>query len=238
MDINLKRSFIGLFIIIFCFISYIYKLDFYAFIILIALILYDLIYSKLLNFRLILISIFLFMICFLSYFFFENFRVDYLNFIFLIILVASILLKNFFYKEIFVSILSLFLISIYFISINDRELVYLILVISFLNDTFAYVVGKNFKGPLIVSKISPNKTWSGTLSSFFFSLIILLLLDFTIFFSVFMSLSLFVGDIYFSYIKRSINIKDFSNSIPGHGGVLDRVDSMIFLTMIITFTIS
>ena len=52
-----------------------------------------------------------------------------------------------------------------------------------------------------------------------------------------MSLSLFIGDIYFSHIKRSINIKDFSNIIPGHGGVLDRVDSMIFLTMIITFTI-
>lgn len=238
MDINLKRSFVGLFIIIFCFISYIFKLDFYAFIILLALILYDLVYSKLLNIRLILISIFLFVICFLSYFFFENFRVDYLNFIFLIILLASILLKNFFYKEIFVSILSLFLISIYFISINDRDLVYLILVISFLNDTFAYVVGKNFKGPLIVSNISPNKTWSGTLSSFFFSLIILLLLDFNIFFSFIMSLSLFIGDIYFSYIKRLINIKDFSNTIPGHGGVLDRVDSMIFLTMIITFTIS
>ena len=238
MDISLKRSFAGLLIIIFCFISYIFKLDFYAYIILISLILYDLIYSKLLNIRLFINSIFLLLILFFSFFFFESFRVDYLNFFFLIILVASLLFKNLFYKEIFISILFLFLISLFFISINDRDLIYLILVISFLNDTIAYIIGKNFKGPLIVSKVSPNKTWSGTLSSFFFSLIVLLLLDFSIFFSFIMSLSLFIGDIYFSHIKRLINIKDFSNIIPGHGGVLDRVDSMIFITMIITFTFS
>ena len=237
MDISLKRSFVGLFIIIFCFISYFFKLDFYFYIILISLILYDLVYSKLLNIKLSIIFIFPLLISFFSYFSFESLRIDYLNFFFLIILVISLLLKNLFYKEIFVSILSLFLISLFFISINDRDLAYLVLVISFLNDTIAYVIGKNLKGPLIVSRISPNKTWSGTLSSFFFSLIVLLLLDFSIFFSFIMSLSLFIGDIYFSHIKRSINIKDFSNIIPGHGGVLDRVDSMIFLTMIITFTI-
>tara|TARA_Y100000996_G_C22391395_1_gene589291 strand:+ start:361 stop:525 length:165 start_codon:yes stop_codon:yes gene_type:complete len=47
-----------------------------------------------------------------------------------------------------------------------------------------------------------------------------------------MSLSLFFGDIFFSYIKRNIGIKDFSNLLGSHGGILDRLDSMFFLTMI------
>ena len=55
----------------------------------------------------------------------------------------------------------------------DKNLIYLIIAISFFNDTIAYIVGSNIKGPLISPKISPNKTWSGTLISFFISTFIL-----------------------------------------------------------------
>ena len=51
--------------------------------------------------------------------------------------------------------------------------------------------------------------------------------------SLFLSSSLFLGDIYFSFIKRKNKLKDFSNLIPGHGGLLDRLDSMTFFSLIL-----
>ena len=114
----------------------------------------------------------------------------------------------------------------------DKNLIYLIIAISFFNDTIAYIVGSNIKGPLISPKISPNKTWSGTLISFVISTFILLILDYSLIISSIMAISLFYGDIYFSYIKRKLHIKDFSNLLASHGGILDRLDSISFLIII------
>tara|TARA_A100001035_G_scaffold266692_1_gene249996 strand:- start:5070 stop:5390 length:321 start_codon:yes stop_codon:yes gene_type:complete len=95
----------------------------------------------------------------------------------------------------------------------------------------AYIFGSKIKGPLILPNISPKKTWSGTLISFFLSTIILIILNFDIFFSVLISIFLFLGDIFFSFIKRSLNIKDFSSALGNHGGILDRLDSMFLISI-------
>ena len=119
-------------------------------------------------------------------------------------------------------------------SINEN-LIFILLFISFLNDTVAYTVGKSVGGPLIVPMISPNKTWSGTLSSFLISCIVLYFFRFNLIECFVIASSLFFGDLFFSYIKRKYSIKDFSNIIPGHGGILDRIDS-IFISTVIIFT--
>ena len=117
----------------------------------------------------------------------------------------------------------------------NRDLFFLIIFNSFFNDTIAYISGKSIKGPLIIPSISTNKTWSGTLISFFLTLLLLFKLDINFFVGILLSSSLFFGDIFFSYVKRKKNIKDFSSLIKGHGGILDRLDSMFFFTIILNF---
>ena len=118
----------------------------------------------------------------------------------------------------------------------DRLLFYKLIFISFFNDTTAFIFGKLLKGPKIIKSISPNKTWSGTLISFLLSFLVLIYFNFNYFTSFLISLSLFFGDLYFSFIKRTNNIKDFSNIFKGHGGILDRIDS-VFLSSYIVFLI-
>ena len=116
----------------------------------------------------------------------------------------------------------------------DRNIFYMLIILSFVNDTSAYIFGKLIGGPKIIKFISPNKTWSGTAISFLISSIYLYFNNYSIFISMVIAISLFFGDIYFSYIKRCNNLDDFSNSIKGHGGILDRLDS-IFISSLIFF---
>ena len=119
----------------------------------------------------------------------------------------------------------------------------LILIICISTDTGGYVFGKTFKGPKII-KISPNKTYSGMFGSFLFSIIfislflnynntyiidsakIISLMDF-MFIIIISSISQ-IGDIFVSFFKRKSKIKNTGKLIPGHGGILDRIDGMIF----------
>jgi phosphatidate cytidylyltransferase len=105
-------------------------------------------------------------------------------------------------------------------------------------DIGGYVFGKIIGGKKL-SKISPNKTISGSIGSFIVSIVPLILiinfnyleLDFNlsnILFCLFISLISQLGDLFISLIKRQIKIKDTGNLLPGHGGVLDRVDGIIF----------
>ena len=110
--------------------------------------------------------------------------------------------------------------------------------ICFCTDIGGYLFGKTIGGKKL-SKISPNKTISGTVGSFLFSMIPLIiflkisLLDLTLNFTNIMiclliSLISQLGDLFISFIKRKANIKDTGKLLPGHGGVLDRLDGIIF----------
>ena len=147
----------------------------------------------------------------------------------------SIFVSLFFYeyiKKLFILNLCFFLLIFFSIIIENRIFFYLIIFISFFNDTCAYLFGKRIGGPLIIPSISPNKTWSGTLISLFLSTILLYQFNFSFIICLIMSLSLFLGDLYFSFIKRTLKVKDFSNLLPGHGGILDRMDSIFLITII------
>ena len=118
--------------------------------------------------------------------------------------------------------------------------VFFIYVISicFFTDIGGYVFGKTIGGKKL-SKISPNKTISGTMGSFILSIVPLILvsnfnyleLEFNlknVLFCLVISLISQLGDLFISLLKRKAKIKDTGNLLPGHGGVLDRVDGIIF----------
>lgn len=119
---------------------------------------------------------------------------------------------------------------------NDRFIVLLVALVSILMDTIAYFAGKKFGKRPFINNVSPNKTMEGFLSAivatpFILTLISVnflntgLLATFILFFVV--SLFSVIGDAVASMMKRVIEIKDFSDLIPGHGGIYDRLDSHI-----------
>ena len=124
---------------------------------------------------------------------------------------------------------------------NDHLNFIYVLIICISTDIGGYVFGKIFNGPKL-SSISPNKTYSGVVGGYLFSIISVYILfqqsslifenKDILFFSYIMVILIStvsqLGDIYISYFKRLSKVKDTGNIIPGHGGLLDRVDGMIF----------
>ena len=121
---------------------------------------------------------------------------------------------------------------------SDASLFLLISIICILTDIGGFTFGKVFKGPKLI-KYSPNKTYSGLLGSFLFSFAIIPINSFFNFLNdvTLTTLVMFtfvvsgisqLGDILISYFKRVSKIKDTGTIIPGHGGLLDRIDGMIF----------
>ena len=121
-----------------------------------------------------------------------------------------------------------------------------VLLISISTDIGGYVFGKIIKGPKL-THISPNKTYSGSIGGVFLTLIILILYsniftrelnffyklylnNFIYFLFIIISASLIsqIGDLIISFLKRKAKIKNTGKIIPGHGGILDRIDGMIF----------
>lgn len=119
----------------------------------------------------------------------------------------------------------------------EFTLVIFVIVICIATDIGGYIFGKLFKGPKL-TKLSPNKTYTGMIGAFFLSLICLAIIknyiDYFNLSSHFFILTLVIssvsqiGDIIISYFKRLSKIKDTGKIIPGHGGLLDRIDGMIF----------
>ncbi len=106
-------------------------------------------------------------------------------------------------------------------------------------DSFSLIGGRLIGGKKLMPKISPNKTYSGLLAGFisliFFSFFLITYYDqntLIILFTLLIGLISFVGDSLESLLKRFLKIKDFSNLMPGHGGILDRMDAFILFFLI------
>jgi phosphatidate cytidylyltransferase len=232
---NLNRIFVGAFVLLAVILIYLFEYDYFFLIIINLLIVYDLLKSNLLSKRQLILYIFSFLILYSLTFYAPILISTYI--IILTFLIFLTFITNVYINYLFSACILFFSILFSDFLLNHREFFFLIIFISFVNDTSAYIFGNIIKGPLIIPSISPKKTWSGTSVSFLISFIILYFLGYNIIFSLMASMLLFCGDIYFSVIKRKYNLKDFSNLLSSHGGVLDRIDSMFFILIFFKFFI-
>ena len=143
-------------------------------------------------------------------------------------------------------ILILSLLSIYYLRENTSYFLYLVIVVSICSDIGGYVFGKIFKWKKL-TKISPKKTISGVFGSYFLSIFGVFIfneiyfenylgLDTDINFRIFLIIIIFsttaqVGDLIISYFKRLEKIKDTGKILPGHGGIFDRIDGLMFVSI-------
>ncbi len=147
-------------------------------------------------------------------------------------------INSFIFLNLFILYICLFASQIYFFlssEFENKQNVFLfILSICIFTDVGGYIFGNIFKGKKLTS-ISPNKTYSGMIGSFICSLIICVLFIIYFNFSIYLIIYTFLislvsqsGDLFISYLKRKADIKDTGKFLPGHGGLLDRMDGMIF----------
>ena len=147
--------------------------------------------------------------------------------------------KNLLFNFISNTIIILAIFSFYYLrgsTSSSLIVLYWVLLSTFLSDIGGYIFGKIFKGKKL-TKISPNKTISGSCGSFIFSLLLIPLFYFELLNNDLLSLILItltisltsqLGDLFISYIKRKAKVKNTSDILPGHGGLLDRLDGIIF----------
>ena len=125
-------------------------------------------------------------------------------------------------------------------SVEPKFILISLVFLTQINDVYQYICGKTF-GKRGITKISPNKTWEGFLGGVILTTITTILIGkfalnlnlnyiILILFGVLISTFGFLGDVFMSAIKRDLKIKDTSQLIPGHGGILDRIDSLIFVS--------
>ena len=119
---------------------------------------------------------------------------------------------------------------------NISQNLIFVITICILSDLGGYIFGKTFKGKKL-TKISPNKTYSGMVGSFLLSLIFSIVYSYSInfvdfetliFLTIFISLVCQIGDLFISLLKRKAKIKNTGDILPGHGGILDRIDGILF----------
>ena len=146
---------------------------------------------------------------------------------------AFILINIFFVSYVFTFV------AIFLFSSNNiiiKYLLFILLLGCIASDLGGYIFGKIFKGPKL-TKISPNKTYTGALGSiiltlitisFLFSFLVNLLNFKILIVALITSISCQLGDLFFSFLKRKAKLKDTGNFLPGHGGILDRLDGIFF----------
>ena len=139
----------------------------------------------------------------------------------------------------------------YLIVIRNIDILYLIYVVlvTIMSDTFAHFFGTKIGRYKLAPDISPNKTVEGLIGGLFFGTFIggMFFLTFinpeanafiVMVVSLMLSLIAEFGDLVFSAMKRNYKVKDYGNIMPGHGGVLDRLDSIIFAVLAFSYLVS
>jgi len=147
-----------------------------------------------------------------------------------------------FFNTFFLVYFFIFFIFIFYVLIKEnfiqdyRLFIFYSILISIFSDIGGYIIGNIFKGKKL-TKISPNKTISGSIGSFFFPICLIpffigefqnISLNYLVISTFVISFISQAGDLFFSYLKRLAKIKDISNILPGHGGIIDRTDGIIF----------
>lgn len=115
--------------------------------------------------------------------------------------------------------------------------VVLVCLVTFATDTAAFVIGNSIGRKKLAPTVSPNKTWEGAIAGLVAATIVMLVLRYafeimisvnlTILLGIIISVTGLLGDLLESKLKRIANVKDSGNLIPGHGGILDRIDSIV-----------
>jgi len=182
----------------------------------------------------------------------NGFSYEILTIVILMLLLPTVFLKNYNTKDAFYLLgftIILGVASNTFITIRDEGLylfLYLVL-IPMVNDVFAYLIGISIGKHKMAKEISPNKTWEGAIAGFITSVVAgLIYYKFligplsikVILTTIVLSIAGDIGDLVMSKIKRENEIKDFSNIMPGHGGILDRLDSTIFVFLTYIFLLA
>ena len=146
--------------------------------------------------------------------------------------IKKFLINLFFLSYIF-AFSSAFLILSYFLHL--KILIFLILITCVASDIGGFIFGKIFKGPKL-TKISPKKTISGAVGSLILSSLISLVLIYyltkeidlyILIVGFIISISCQIGDLFFSFLKRKSFLEDTGSYLPGHGGILDRIDGIL-----------
>lgn len=144
----------------------------------------------------------------------------------------------------FISYVFLFcsIFTLFSYKIELKFILFILLLGCIASDIGGFIFGKLIKGPKLTS-ISPNKTYAGCFGSIFFTIIIVSTLFYyslgffnynILLIGLVVSIFCQIGDLIFSYLKRKAKVKDTGNILPGHGGVLDRLDG-IFLGVPVSF---
>ena len=191
----------------------------------------------------------------LSFYFIFKGSFFFISFLFILFLISSYEWLKMTKNNSLLKILGIiFLLFSFYVAYKIREgesfkLFLFIIVICISTDIGGYIFGKIFKGPKL-TKISPKKTYAGVIGSFLLSLVTGL--TFIHYFGkdstelnidglplllmiLFISLISQTGDLIISYFKRKAKLKDTGKIIPGHGGLLDRIDGLIFVFPVIFF---
>jgi len=170
----------------------------------------------------------------------------YLFYIFLLSLMVTELIdmikiskkKAFIYLYLFICIMTIFLFVLSISSIENISIKVIEIIITiWVFDTFCYLGGKIFNGKKLMPNVSKGKTFNGLYSGIIATLVITVLchmafyggLSWTTLLVIPIIILSFVGDLIVSVLKRSVNIKDSGNIMPGHGGIIDRMDSFVFV---------
>ena len=123
----------------------------------------------------------------------------------------------------------------FFITLDNNKLIFIyLLLVCIMTDLGGYIFGKFFRGKKLI-KISPNKTYSGLIGSYILSNMVFVYFYLKFNFSYSFLIITFlvcsisqIGDLFVSYLKRKAKVKDTGVLLPGHGGILDRIDGIIF----------